>query len=239
MPRVTCNFGAVPKKKQPFVFVIAAGASKRIKPLNIFLKSFVEEIKALSIESDICVCLGILRGEKDIATWITGKKLLPVDDCCYESLAETEVCSLAVLLAELNSSLSRKRLMDDMSILPTIVFLVDETCVINEWENEMSLLLNNKWYKRATLATVGLTENIDKELLAKLTRDYGYVVYIPDDEELLTLIGRSMAKNLTPLIKSCSLDWALEENGVFINAEGKFELKADYLCSDWDDDSWE
>lgn len=239
MPRIGDDFDDDVKIRMPFIFVIAIGLGKRINTLNIFLRSFVEKIKALSTDSDFCVCLGILRCEKDTVTWTTGKELLSVKNYCYENLTETEESSLAISLEELNSSLSRKRLLADANVYPTIVFLMDETCVINGWENEMSSILNNKWYKRATLVAVGLTETVDKLVLEKLTRDNGYVFYIGENEKLLTIIGRSMAENLIPGPKSISLACALEKNGVFINSDGQFELMVDYLSSDWVGDSGE
>lgn len=250
---IKLQHGLVPKKKMPVIFVIASGSRDRINAVNLFLKTSLEEIKTFATDNmDADFCFGLLRCEKDSVTWLTGDILIEAKDYFYEKIIETEDCSLSLALEELNSSLRRKKMLDGISAYysPTIVFLLDEKCDFVGLESELSSIFENRWYKRATVIAIGLTETIDKGIMASLTQDVEAVLCISANEEIMETEARCLAENVVHIPITCFLEG---KPGAFVVDEMKAELDGQmaidsqisiiYRINDfddnWDDDSWE
>ena len=114
--------------------------------------------------------------------WVTGDKLIPLEDYCWEDLEASGITNMGNALRELSDKLSMNCLFKDTEcgvLLPNIIFISDgypTDC----WEQDLEYANNNRWFRKSNKQAVGIGDDVSTEVLIKTIGDRKWLLLVDD-----------------------------------------------------------
>lgn len=182
------------KKKIHIIYVLDTSASMTgipITVLNDAMRCVIEELRQRDGERTD-VHIAVLE-YNSVSRWATqgNDGFEPLQDFCWMDLKATGMTCFGGALKELNSILLKMR-PETCNRTPIVIFTSDG-CPVDDWQEGLRVLAENKWYRMATKIAFALGDQADFDVLAnvvgvtangQIKPNYNAVIKISNLQEL-------------------------------------------------------
>lgn len=199
MPSIHEDYGAMPRKLLPIIYVIDTSGSMsgdRIAAVNEAMRDTVEVLKDVSANNPAAeLKIGVLKFST-YAEWITRNGLIYMSDFFWNDIEAGGLTNLGAALSEINAKLSRSAyLSSDVGFKAPVIIFLSDGGPTDDWELALSkTLAANKWFKVATKIALAVGDMADQQVLSVLagtpdgTPNPEAVIPVTDMDTLRTLI---------------------------------------------------
>lgn len=199
MPSIHDDFGAMPRKLLPIIYVIDTSGSMsgdRIAAVNEAMRDTVEVLKDVSANNPSAeIKIGVLKFATN-AEWVTKNGLIYMNDFFWNDLEAGGLTDLGAALSEISAKLSRSAfLSSDVGFKAPVIIFLSDGAPTDDWQLALSkTLASNKWFKIATKIALAVGDMADKQVLSVLagrpdgTPNPEAVIPVTDMDALRTLI---------------------------------------------------
>lgn len=173
MPSIHEEFGGMPRKLLPIIYVIDTSGSMagdRIAAVNEAMRDTVGVLKDVSAKNPSAeLKIGILKYATS-AEWITKNGLVYIEDYYWNDLGAAGLTDLGAALAELNNKLSRNEfLSSDVGFKAPVIIFMSDGKPTDDWETALNkTMMSNKWFKIATKIALAVGDMADTGVLARI-----------------------------------------------------------------------
>ena len=184
---------AIARKLLPIIYVLDTSGSMsgdRIAAVNSAMNETMEVLKDVSKNNPTAeLKIGVLQFAS-VASWITDKGLVFMDDFYWNDLKAGGLTDLGVALEELDKKLSRSAFLNS-SVgykVPVIIFMSDGGPT-DDYEAALKKVnASNRWFRAAVKIAIAVGDGADREVLAKIVGNPEAVIRVDDLETLKKLI---------------------------------------------------
>jgi uncharacterized protein YegL len=196
----------------------------KIGAVNTALEEVIPALKEVSDENaDAQIKVAAMEFSSG-ARWITSGGPVPVEDFHWNFIDAAGVTDMGAACKELNSKLSTKAFMQEAtgSFAPAI-FLMSDGEPTDDWQNGLSALKQNNWFKAAVKVAVAIGDDANKDVLKE---------FVGSMEAVLTVHNAAMLKKMIKFVsvrasqvasKSSNVTEGAADNG---DAQKQEELNA-------------
>ncbi len=177
----------IPRRTMILFFVVDTSGSmqgSKIGTVNAAIEEIIPELKDISetnADAQIKVAtLAFSRGAK----WIQSEPV-PVERFRWDYLEAEGVTDLGAACTELNQKLSKNQFMSDAtgSFAPAI-FLLSDGEPTDNYREQLSLLKENNWFKKAIKVAIAIGDEANKLVLSEFTGSEESVVTVYNSSTL-------------------------------------------------------
>ena len=228
-----------PVARRVFPVIIAIDTSGRmagtkIATVNVCMKKIIDKLKKESEDwQDMDLKIGILKYSDD-AEWITGDRLVSVNDFCWKDVEAGGLSNLGTAINEIESKLSRKEyLVSETGFYPPAIIFVGDGCSTDDWQTALKNANDNIWFKNARKFVITVGDDVDTDAFKRIT--YPEAIIKSDEIDSLPF-----------LISSVSLDipshrdiLAPERETDIVTVDSNcLNSDSDNDSDNWDADAW-
>lgn len=125
-------------------------------------------------------------------SWITPTSgPIEIGDVIWNDLQAGGLTDLGVACKELDGKLSRNEFLKSATgAYAPVILLFSDGAPTDDWEEGLSQLKNNNWFKNAIKIAVAIGDDADKNVLAQFTGTIESVITVHDKQTLKTLIRK-------------------------------------------------
>ena len=155
-------------------FIIGTSGSmegNKIGAVNTGMREMLPEIVEISDVSDVKIKMAVLTFSSG-ARWTTANGPVDAHDFDWTELEAGGRADMGAAFKALNEKLSATTFTQSQSTsgnFTPVVFLFSDSPPTDDWEKELNLLKQNKWFKRARKAAVAIGDGADKDILKAFT----------------------------------------------------------------------
>ena len=162
---------------------------EKINCVNKIMRDLLSDMKEISENSaDFAVKLAVMAFA-DRANWITPFPVA-IENYIWNDVAvnkESKICVLGEACELLNEKLSTSEdgfLQDKVGNLPPAIILLSDGGATDDFYSGLDKLKQNKWFKHAMKAAIGIGSDYDKNILADFTGSSELVVDVENAREI-------------------------------------------------------
>ena len=146
-------------------------AGNKIGAVNTGMREMLSEIMEISDASDVKIKIAVLAFSSG-ASWITANGPVDANEFKWTELEAGGRADLGAAFKTLNEKLSAAAFSQSQSAsgnFPRVMFLLSDSPPTDDWEKELNLLKQNKWFKPARKAAVAIGDEADRNVLKAFT----------------------------------------------------------------------
>ena len=157
-------------------FIIGTSGSmegNKIGAVNTGMREFIAEIGEVS-QDNIChakIKIEVLAFSSG-ARWITANGPVDAHEFNWTELEAGGRADMGAAFKVLNEKLSAATFTQSQSAsgnFTPVVFLFSDSPPTDDWEKELNLLKQNKWFKKARKAAIAIGDGVEKDILKTFT----------------------------------------------------------------------
>ena len=176
----TRNFEMPPRKDLCVFYMLDTSGSMGGEPINILNRAMEETTQALQGQAqhngDAHVKLAVMTFDTN-PRWVQPDGPEYIEDFEWEDVYAGGTTNVGTALRELNSKLTvDEYLASKVGGLPPVIIFMTDGRPTDEYANALEACKNNRMFRKATRIGIGIGDEADLDMLAKLTGDSEAVI---------------------------------------------------------------
>jgi len=146
-------------------------AGSKIGAVNTGMREILPEITEISDEWDVKIKIAVITFSSG-ANWITANGPVDANEFKWTNLEAGGRSDLGAAFKTLNEKLSAMAFTHNQLTsgnFSPVMFLLSDSPPTDDWEKELNLLKQNKWFKQARKAAVAIGDEADRNVLKAFT----------------------------------------------------------------------
>ena len=228
----------IPRRTMVLFFLVDTSGSmigSKIGAVNSAIEELLPEIESISEENaDAKIKVAVLQFSTG-AKWLYDKPQ-EAKDIKWTYLNSDGLTDFGQACIDLNEKLSRNEFMEDVTgCFAPAIFLLSDGEPTDEYEKGLSILKENKWFKKAIKVAVAIGDDANMDVLKEFTGNIETVLKVHTPEALKKMIR--FVSVTASQIGSKSSGAGITENGDIISKQEQFvqEIKYNLDATDLED----
>lgn len=184
-----------PRRVMTLFYLVDASGSMtgdKIGTVNSAMEECIPDLREISKENDDAeIKVAIMRFSSGFS-WVTPQSgPVGIDDIIWNDLNAGGLTDLGAALTELDKRLSRSEFLGSQTgAYAPVILLFSDGGPTDNWEQGLSQIKNNNWYKNAIKIAIAIGDDADRNVLAQFTGNAESILDARDKSTLKKMIHK-------------------------------------------------